>query len=85
VTVFKLHHINNTAIMIAEQFEEVLKKTSQLFPTVTPGQEDIYQLSGDAGNKTLWVVFVLMLIASAAFTAMSWKIPVVRNPDCTHL
>lgn len=81
--------------MIVDSFEEVLKKTSQLLPlptatasashapvapipTVAPS-EPTYELSGDAGNKTLWVVFVLMLIASAGFTAMSWKVPVVRS------
>ncbi|KAF1941280.1 family A G protein-coupled receptor-like protein [Clathrospora elynae] len=75
--------------------EEVLKKTSQLFPlptataTATPTpvapiptvmpDHDIYEVAGDAGKKTLWVVFVLMLIASAGFTLMSWKVPVSKR------
>ena len=80
--------------MIVDQFEEVLKKTSQLFPLPTATHSPtkpthvapipsvlpdtpIHEFVGDAGKKTLWVVFVLMLIASAAFTALSWKIPVV--------
>jgi hypothetical protein len=57
--------------MIAEQFEEILKKTSILpLPTATP-------TIGDSGKKTLWVVFVLMIIASAGFTALSWRVPLV--------
>uniref|UniRef100_UPI001C31EA5B Opsin n=1 Tax=Leptosphaeria maculans TaxID=5022 RepID=UPI001C31EA5B len=81
--------------MIVDQFEEVLMKTSQLFPLPTATQSaqpthvapvptvlpdtPIYETVGDSGSKTLWVVFVLMLIASAAFTALSWKIPVNRR------
>lgn len=75
--------------------EEVLKKTSEMFPlptatasllpsvapipTVAPGPEPTYEVAGDAGMKTLWVVFVLMLIASAGFTVMSWKVPLVST------
>lgn len=83
--------------MIVDQFEEVLKKTSQLFPLPTATHAPhkpthvapipsvlpdapIHEFVGDSGKKTLWVVFVLMLIASAAFTALSWKIPLVRGP-----
>ncbi|CAO2657342.1 Nn.00g034680.m01.CDS01 [Neocucurbitaria sp. VM-36] len=81
--------------MIVDQFEEVLKKTSQLFPlptataSATPTHvapipsvlpdTPIYEFAGDAGKKTLWVVFVLMIIASAAFTALSWKVPVSKR------
>lgn len=74
--------------MIAEQFVEALKKTSALplptasptdvppIPSVVPGHAEI-QAAGDTGKKTLWVVFVLMVIASAAFTALSWRVPLV--------
>jgi hypothetical protein len=76
--------------MIAEQFEEVLKKTSLLplptatpthvapIPSVVPTTPEL-QFIGDSGKKTLWVVFVLMLIASAGFTALSWRVPLVRD------
>ena len=85
--------------MIVDQFEEVLKKTSHLFPlptatasaspthvapipTVLP-DTPTYETVGDSGSKTLWIVFVLMLIASAGFTALSWKIPVVRDASAS--
>lgn len=38
-----------------------------------------YQVSGDAGHATLWVVFVLMTIAAATFASLSWKVPVSRR------
>jgi len=40
------------------------------FPTVIP-DPPIYQEAGAAGVKTLWVVFVLMLIATITFGAMA--------------
>jgi len=77
--------------MIVDQFEQVLKTTAahllptasptgvSPIPTVVPGTPIDEQYAGDSGKKTLWVVFVLMLIASAGFTALSWKIPLNRR------
>jgi len=76
--------------MIVDTFEEVLKKTSILpLPTASPtsipsippvhGDKPDYQMIGDSGKKTLWVVFVLMLIASAGFTALSWRVPLSKR------
>ena len=48
-------------------------------PTVIPGPEVIKQFVGDDGKKTLWVIFVAMVISSAAFAAMSWRVPVQRR------
>ncbi|KAF1958914.1 family A G protein-coupled receptor-like protein [Byssothecium circinans] len=71
---------------------EILKKTSTFpllptstptstiapVPTVLPDTPEL-QFIGDGGKKTLWVVFVLMTIASAAFAALSWRVPVARR------
>jgi len=48
------------------------------FPTVIP-DPPIYQEAGAAGVKTLWVVFVLMLIATITFGAMAWSVPVSKR------
>ena len=45
-------------------------------PTVLPPTPE-QQFVGDDGKKTLWVIFVAMVIASAGFAAMSWRVPVV--------
>lgn len=47
-------------------------------PTVVPDQPE-QQFVGESGSKTLWVVFVFMVIASAGFAAMSWRVPVARR------
>ena len=76
--------------MIVDQFEDVLGKVPSgsppvaPIPSVVPGSEPIYQVAGDAGQKVLWVVFAIMVIASGAFTIMWWKVPLVRWCLPTH-
>lgn len=38
-----------------------------------------YQKAGELGHRTLWVVFVLMLISSVVFAGMSWSVPVQKR------
>jgi len=45
-------------------------------PTVVPDTPE-YQFAADSGKRTLWVVFVLMVITSAGFAAAAWRVPVV--------
>lgn len=47
-------------------------------PTVIPDPIH-YEKLGATGHRTLWVVFVLFVIASVAFAALSWTIPIVRR------
>ncbi|PSN70101.1 family A G protein-coupled receptor-like protein [Corynespora cassiicola Philippines] len=71
---------------------EVLKKTSSsaspIVPTSLPSVAPVpsvvpdtptEQFVSDDGKKTLWVVFVIMVIASAGFAAMSWRVPVQKR------
>jgi len=78
--------------MIANAME-VLKTTSKLLPVPTTStspthvapiptvQPDpvVQQFVGETGARTLWVVFALMVIASGAFAAMSWTVPLTRR------
>lgn len=75
-----------------EQVAEMLRKTSTLLvptststaspidpvPTIVPDQPH-YQTAGGAGERTLWVVFVIMLVATIIFSGMSWNVPVSRR------
>jgi len=47
-------------------------------PTVKP-DTPYYEEVADAGKITLWIVFVLMLISTLAFTAMAWRVPVQKR------
>jgi len=47
-------------------------------PTVVP-TKPIYQKSSDTGDRTLWVVFVIMVISSLAFYAMAFRVPVQKR------
>ncbi|KAL2054023.1 hypothetical protein ABVK25_005562 [Lepraria finkii] len=62
-------------------FVEALKKTSSIapIPTVVPGDTPEFQKAGDIGNRTLWVVFVIMLISSLAFYVMAFRVPVQKR------
>lgn len=59
--------------------EALLKTSSPIvpLPTVVPSIE--YQEAGDVGNRTLWVVFVIMLISSLAFYIMAFRVPVQKR------
>jgi len=79
--------------MIVDQFEDILRKSDMFplptaspspssvapIPTVVPGNKPIYEVASDSGTKTLWVVFVIMLVASAGFTVMSWRVPLNKR------
>jgi len=47
-------------------------------PTVVPSLPE-YQTATETGTRTLWVVFVLMVIASAVFAGMSWNVPISKR------
>ncbi|TKA69797.1 hypothetical protein B0A55_06464 [Friedmanniomyces simplex] len=47
-------------------------------PTVVPTLPE-YQDATETGTRTLWVVFVVMLIASIVFTGMAWTVPVSKR------
>ncbi|KAI7577806.1 hypothetical protein KC316_g10143, partial [Hortaea werneckii] len=47
-------------------------------PTVVPSLPE-YQTASETGNRTLWVVFVVMLVASVVFSGMSWSVPMSKR------
>ncbi|KAL8801933.1 MAG: hypothetical protein Q9223_006831 [Gallowayella weberi] len=61
--------------------EELKKHTSDVvpLPTAIPGNTPIYQKATGTGNRTLWVVFVIMLISSLAFYIMAFRVPVQKR------
>ncbi|KAG8533017.1 uncharacterized protein KY384_001800 [Bacidia gigantensis] len=65
--------------MIDSIGDAMKKATSTLpIPTVVPDAPEL-QKSGDVGNRTLWVVFVIMVISSIAFYAMAFRVPVQKR------
>jgi len=48
------------------------------FPTVVPDLPT-FEYATATGTRTLWVVFVIMVLSAAVFTAMSWTIPISRR------
>jgi len=48
-------------------------------PTVIPGNKPIYYTAGDVGNRTLWVVTVIMALSSLAFYGMAFRVPVQKR------
>jgi len=38
-----------------------------------------YQDAGESGHRTLWVVFVAMLVSSIVFTGLSWSVPISKR------
>jgi len=47
-------------------------------PTVVPDPPE-YQLVGETGSTTLWIVFAIQFIASVAFILLAWRVPVQKR------
>jgi len=47
-------------------------------PTVVPSLPE-YQKASETGERTLWVVFVVMLVATIVFTGMAWSVPISKR------
>ncbi|PNS14197.1 Opsin-1 [Sphaceloma murrayae] len=48
-------------------------------PSFTPGPEITFQRAGDTGKRTLWVVFIIMLVATVIFSVVSFTIPIGKR------
>lgn len=48
-------------------------------PTVVPVPSYEYQDASETGQRTLWVVFVVMLVSSIVFTGLAWNVPVSKR------
>jgi bacteriorhodopsin len=68
--------------MIVDPVEALMaaspKKTMEPIPTVVPNPIH-YQVAGDTGKRTLWVVFAIMLISSLAMYAMAFRVPAQKR------
>jgi len=47
-------------------------------PTIVPSLPE-YQTASETGERTLWVVFVIMLVASIVFSGMAWNVPIAKR------
>lgn len=47
-------------------------------PTVVP-EPVHWEVAGQSGHRTLWVVFVIMVVASAVFAGLSWNVAIQRR------
>lgn len=47
-------------------------------PSVVPTLPE-YQDATETGGRTLWVVFVVMLVATIVFTGMAWNVPISKR------
>lgn len=48
-------------------------------PTVVPGPKHVFQNVHDVGQRTLWVVVVLMGLSCLVFYTLSARVPLVGN------
>jgi bacteriorhodopsin len=52
--------------------------TATALPSVVPTLPT-FQEAGETGKKTLWIVFVIMFLASLAFYVLAWSVPVQKR------
>ncbi|KAF1817412.1 family A G protein-coupled receptor-like protein [Eremomyces bilateralis CBS 781.70] len=55
-----------------------VSKSATPLPTVIPDMPE-YQTATRAGGIALWIGFAIMLISSAVFAGLSWKVPISKR------
>ncbi|KAI9681752.1 MAG: hypothetical protein M1829_000497 [Trizodia sp. TS-e1964] len=60
------------------QPELLATTTAHPLPTIIPNPP-IYQRHGEAGEKTLWVVFFIMFLSSLVFYYLAWRTPIQKR------
>lgn len=72
-------------MIAAEQVAEMLypaatstSKPPGSIPTVIPTPTH-YQLAGETGQRTLWVLFALMTLSAGVFALLSWNVPTSKR------
>ncbi|KAK6438056.1 hypothetical protein LTR95_005743, partial [Oleoguttula sp. CCFEE 5521] len=70
--------------MIVDPVQAFSKATSALasasvspIPSIVPSVS--YEDATETGQRTLWVVFVIMFVASVLFTGLSWNVPISKR------
>ncbi|KAK0624960.1 putative opsin protein [Bombardia bombarda] len=64
------------------QVAEMLNSLPTLTSTASPGPVPTviqYQVLGEAGHRTLWVTFALMVLSSGLFALLSWNVPIQKR------
>lgn len=48
-------------------------------PSITAGPSVEYEVAGDTGKRALWVVFIIMLVATVIFSFISFSVPISKR------
>ena len=63
----------------AAHLDDSANEGPNLMLTTAAAMDPIYHHASHSGLRTLWVVFVLMVLAAISFTFLSWNVPVQRR------
>ncbi|WPG98112.1 Hypothetical protein R9X50_00089800 [Acrodontium crateriforme] len=81
-TILPRRTIHDSAAMIVDPMQAVAAgklpiATSSVVPqpTIIPVPSKEFQSASETGTRTLWVVFVIMLVSAIGFTGMAWRVP----------
>ncbi|OCK79566.1 family A G protein-coupled receptor-like protein [Lepidopterella palustris CBS 459.81] len=67
-----------TSLLIPTSSSRQAHSTVAPIPSIVPDIPE-YQDVGNRGKTALWVVFVIMVISSAVFAGMAWRVPISKR------
>ncbi|KXX78136.1 Opsin-1 [Madurella mycetomatis] len=71
-------HPDQVAEMLYSKATATATASPTPIPTVIPTPTH-YQIAAETGHRTLWVGFAIMVVSSAIFALLSWRVPVSRR------